>query len=148
VLIGALAARLQGFPRATADADITPARDVENLRKLAAALRELDARVYTESVPEGLRFDCSAEALARAELWNLVTSAGRIDVAFAPAGTAGYEDLLAGAVRFRVFGVELLAAGLPDIIRSKQAADRPQDRQDVIVLREMLRRLGSRPPPA
>jgi hypothetical protein len=47
-----------------------------------------------------------------------------------------------------VFGVELLAAGLPDIIRSKQAADRPQDRQDVIVLREMLRRLGSRPPPA
>jgi hypothetical protein len=140
VLIGALAARLQGFPRMTADADITPARDRDNLERLAAALRELDARVYTESVPEGLRFDCSAASLARAELWNLVTSAGRIDVAFVPAGTTGFEDLLSGAVRFDVFGAELLAAGLADIIRSKEAADRPQDRQDVIVLREMLRR--------
>lgn len=30
VLIGALAARLQGFPRLTADADITPANTSEN----------------------------------------------------------------------------------------------------------------------
>ncbi|MGI9037576.1 MAG: hypothetical protein ACR2GQ_01825 [Gemmatimonadota bacterium] len=36
--------------------------------------------------------------------------------------------------------VDLLVAGLEDIIRSKVAADRPQDRQDVLVLREMLRR--------
>jgi hypothetical protein len=140
VLIGALAARLHGFPRLTADADITPARDAENLEKLAAALRELDAHVYTESVPEGLPFDCSPEALSRAELWNLVTSAGRLDVAFTPAGTGGFDDLANSAVRFHVFGVELLAADLPDIIRSKEAADRPQDRQDVIVLREILRR--------
>jgi len=35
VLIGAVAARLQGFPRMTADADITPARDEDNLRRLA-----------------------------------------------------------------------------------------------------------------
>jgi hypothetical protein len=98
VLIGALAARLYGFPRLTADADITPSRDARNLEKLAAALRELDARVYTESVPEGLAFDCSAAALG------------------------------------------ILVADLPDIIRSKEAADRPQDRQDVIVLREILRR--------
>lgn len=38
VLIGATAARLQGFPRMTADADITPATDPENLARLAAAL--------------------------------------------------------------------------------------------------------------
>jgi hypothetical protein len=43
VLIGALAARLQGFPRLTADADITPSRDAANLGRLAtvAVLREL-----------------------------------------------------------------------------------------------------------
>jgi hypothetical protein len=144
VLIGALAARLQGFPRVTADADITPAKDSENLDRLAVALRELEARVFTENVPEGLVFDCDARTLARAELWNLTTAAGRLDVAFLPAGTSGYEDLALGAVRFQVFGVELLAAGLADIIRSKQAADRPQDRQDVIVLREMLRRAPAR----
>ncbi len=143
VLIGALAARLQGFPRLTADMDITPARNPENLERLAAALRELDARVYTESIPEGLAFDCSAATLGRAELWNLITSAGRLDLAFVPSGTAGYEDLAAGAVRFEVFGVELLVAGLRDILRSKEAADRPQDRQDVLVLREILRRQSS-----
>ena len=140
VLIGALAARLQGFPRLTADADITPDRSRDNLARLAAALEELEARVYTEGVPEGLPFDCSAETLDRANLWNLVTSAGRLDIAFAPAGTEGYEDLARGAIRFEVFGVDLLAASLTDIVRSKEAADRPQDRQDVVVLREIIRR--------
>ena len=143
VLIGALAARLQGFPRLTADADITPDQSRDNLERLSAALRELAAKVYTESVPEGLPFDCSANALARAQLWNLVTNAGRLDVAFVPSGTEGFADLSRAAVRFEVFGVELLVASLDDIVRSKQAADRPQDRQDVVVLREMLRRKGT-----
>ena len=140
VLIGALAARLQGFPRLTADADITPARDAANLGRLAAALRELDARVYTENVPEGLPFDCSPAALARADLWNLVTSAGRLDLVFTPSGTGGFDDLASSAVRFDVFDVQILASDLRDIIRSKEAADRPQDRQDVILMREILRR--------
>jgi hypothetical protein len=140
ILIGALAARLQGFPRLTTDADITPDRAAENLDCLAAALRELDARVYTESVPEGLPFDCDAKTLARAPLWTFVTCAGRLDVAFEPAGTEGFADLARDAIRFQVFGVELFVASLADILRSKKAADRPQDRQDVVVLREMLRR--------
>lgn len=140
VLVGALAARLHGFPRLTADADITPSGSAANLERLAAALRELDARVYIESVPEGLSFDCSGATLARADPWNLVTAAGRLDVLFTPSGTRGFDDLQSGAIRFEVFGVELLVSDLPDIIRSKEAADRPQDRQDVIILREILRR--------
>lgn len=140
VLIGAMAARLQGFPRITADADITPAADRANLEHLAAALRELEARVFTESIPEGLAFDCSPATLARASTWNLLTTAGRLDLAFRPSGTEGYDDLLRGAVTFEVFGTDLRAASLADIIRSKEAAGRPQDRADVVVLREMLRR--------
>ena len=140
VLIGALGARLHGFPRLTADADITPARDDENLGHLASALRELGARVFTESVPEGLAFDFTAPALARADMWNLVTAAGRLDIAFVPAGTTGYDDLARGAVQFDVNGALLQVARLEDIIRSKIAADRPQDRQDVAVMREMLER--------
>ena len=65
VLVGATAARLQGFPRLTADADIAPANDSGNLRRLSAALRQLRARVFTESVPEGLQFSCDAETLSR-----------------------------------------------------------------------------------
>lgn len=91
VLIGALAARLQGFPRLTAGADITPARDAANLENLAAALRELEARVYPRR-DERLR-------------------------------------------RHQGFG-----AALRDIVRSKKAAGRPQDRQDVAVMVAMLRK--------
>lgn len=140
VLVGATAARLQGFPRLTADADITPARDNENLDRLAAALRDLHARVYTESVPEGLPFSCDGARLARSKLWNLITDAGRIDIVFEPSGTQGFEDLARSVVTFQVFGIDVRAACLEDILRSKQASNRLQDQQDVIVLREMLRR--------
>lgn len=142
VLVGATAARLQGFPRVTADADITPANDGDNLDRLAAALRDLRARVYTESVPEGLAFSCDAATLARAKLWNLVTDAGRLDLIFQPSGTQGFEDLARSAVTFRVFGIDVRAASLEDILRSKEASRRPQDQQDVVLIREMLERRG------
>jgi transcriptional regulator with XRE-family HTH domain len=140
VLIGALGAMLYGFPRITWDADITPARGADNLERLAAALRELEARVFTEREPEGVPFDCSRQMLARADVWNLITRAGRLDLAFTPSGTTGFDDLARGAVRFELYGHPLLAARLEDIIRSKEAADRPKDRQDVVVMREMLKR--------
>ena len=140
VLIGALAARLHGFPRLTADADITPAQDSTNMENLAKALRELHAKVYTESIPEGLAFDCSAKTLGRAVMWNLVTDAGRIDIAFKPAGTEGFDDLARNAERFKAYGVVFLAASLDDIIRLKEAAGRPKDREDVAILRAMQKK--------
>jgi hypothetical protein len=140
VLVGALAARLQGFPRLTSDADITPAVDYNNLENLANALQKLKARVFTESVPEGLPFDCSAQNLKQAKRWNLVTAAGRLNIVFKPAGTNGYDDLIADAKRFEAFGTTLFASSIPDIIRSKKSSDRTQDRQDIIILKEMLNR--------
>ncbi len=111
-----------------------------NLDRLAEALRELDARIYTETIPEGLAFDCSPAMLRRADLWNLVTRAGRLDLAFEPAGTAGYDDIVRNAVHFEAFGVDLPVARLEDILRSKEAADRPKDRQDALIIRAMLAR--------
>jgi hypothetical protein len=140
VLIGALAARLHGFPRLTADADITPADDAPNIGNLAKALKELHAKVYTESIPGGLTFDCSAATLGRAKMWNLVTDAGRIDIAFKPAGTTGFSDLETDAEKFKAYGVVFLAASVRDIIRSKEAAGRPKDREDVAILRAMQRK--------
>lgn len=147
ILIGALAARLYGFPRLTADADITPDTERANTERLAKALRELKARIYTDAIPEGLEFDCSAEMLARSAMWNLVTSAGRIDIAFKPAGTDGYADLASGAVRFEAFGVQFHAASLDDIIRSKEAAGRPKDREDVAIMRELKKLQRPKPRP-
>ena len=140
VLVGATAARLQGFPRLTADADISPATDPDNLERLAAALRDLRARVFTQSVPEGLPFSCDAEILSRSNLWNLVTEAGRLDLIFKPSGTQGYDDLARSAVTYEVFGVKVRAASLKDILRSKLTSNRPQDQQDAIILKEMLKR--------
>lgn len=145
VLIGALAARLYGFPRVTADADINPSREPANIERLAAALRDLDAKVYTESIPEGLAFDCVPAMLTRADTWNLVTRAGRVDVVFVPAGTTGYTELAPLAEHFSVFDADLAVARLEDIMRSKAAADRPKDRHDVLILREMLRRRSAGP---
>ncbi len=142
VLIGALGARLYGFPRVTADADITPAASADNVARLAAALRDLDARVYTDGIPEGLPFDCSPVMLSRSALWNLVTNAGRVDIAFRPAGTDGYDDLVRDAEAFEVFGISLRVASLDAIIRSKRAANRPKDGPDVIMLEKIRARWG------
>lgn len=137
VLIGALAARLYGFPRLTADADITPSQSSANLERLANALKDLDAHVYTVAVAEGLVFDCSAPTLSRARTWNLITRAGRVDLCIEPSGTSGFDDLVREAVEFEAFGVHFLAASLDDIIRMKKAADRPKDREDALILKEL-----------
>jgi hypothetical protein len=107
---------------------------------LAAALRALDARIYTASIPEGLAFDCTAEMLERADVWNLVTSVGRVDILFSPAGSGGYQDLAATAVRYDVSGVSVSAASLEAIVRMKEAAGRPKDRQAVAIIKAMLAR--------
>lgn len=45
VVIGGLAAGLRGSPYVTRDLDVTPARTRENFTRLAAALKELDAKL-------------------------------------------------------------------------------------------------------
>src|SRR5699024_9932038 len=95
---------------------------------------------YTTLFRSGLPFDCSAANLKQSRLWNFITDAGRLDVAFKPIGTDGYNDLIKNAEKYKVYGETIYAASLEDIIRSKKAADRPQDRQDVIILREILKR--------
>ena len=138
VLIGALAARFAGYPLVTLDADITPAKDPANLERLAVALRELDAKVFTASVPEGLSFDCSAQMLARADIWNLVTSVGRVDIIFAPAGVGGYDELAREADHYDVRGIDIAVASLRTVLRMKEAANRPKDQQAAEIIRAML----------
>lgn len=138
VLIGGLAAVYHGSPFPTEDADITPESDRPNLTRLAAALREINARVRTESVPEGLPFGCDAEGLAAAQTWNLTTEVGDLDLAFEPSGTQGYADLRRDAMAAQLYDVTVQIASLGDVIRSKQAANRPKDQRVLPTLRELL----------
>ncbi len=141
VLIGGLAATLHGSPITTQDADICPERDRENLDRLAAALRELNARIRTEGVDDGLAFACDAKFFQMMSIANLATDAGDVDVTFEPSGTGGYEELVRNAIEIEVDGVVIPTASLEDIIRSKTAANRPKDRAALPVLHEVLRQL-------
>ena len=138
VLIGGLAGALHGSPAATNDADICPAPTPENLRRLADALIELDAKARTENVPDGLAFDRSPEFLGSVELLNTTTSAGDLDIAFSPIGTAGFDGLAAEAVVFEFDGARVLVASLDDIIHSKRTAGRAKDLATLPIL-EALR---------
>ena len=148
VLIGGMAAVLHGDPGVTLDLDIAPASDPQNLSRLAAVLRSLDARIRTEEAPEGLPLDCSPEFLEKlgpGAILNLTTRAGALDIAFVPAGTAGYGDLKRDAVRLETSpGVLTLVASLPDVIRSKSAADREKDRRALPRLYRLLERTAGR----
>lgn len=144
VLIGGLAAVLHGSPLLTSDADICPARDPENLTRLAAALDDLDARIRSSDTPEGVRFSRDATFLGGVDLLNLITRAGDLDLAFVPAGGAGYEDLARRALPVRIRNVTISVASLEDVIRSKEAADRPKDRRSLPVLRQVLEELRQR----
>ena len=143
VLIGGLAATLHGSTVRTGDADICPAGDADNLERLAAALRDLSARIRTEDVPGGLRFACDAAFLAGVDLCNLSTSAGELDVAFLPAGTKGFDELDRDAVTYDLGETSVRVASLDDVIRSKRSANRDKDRAalpELQALQDELRR--------
>lgn len=138
VLIGGLAAIAHGSPFPTVDLDVTPAQDPANLRRLSDALRELDARVRAEGVEEGLPFSHDADSSVAVGVWNLRTPHGDLDISFVPTGTRGYNDLVQDARATDLHGVAVVVASLADVVRSKQAANRPKDQRVLPTLREIL----------
>ena len=105
VIIGGVAATLHGSPLRTGDTDVCPDVRSDNLDRLAAALRDLHARIRTEGAEGGLPFACDAAFLSRVALLNLETDAGDLDVSFTPAGTNGYDDLVTHVATFDLDGV-------------------------------------------
>jgi hypothetical protein len=138
VVIGGLAAAVQGSPFVTTDVDVTPRRAKKNLERLSAALKELQAKIRTEAVPGGLPFDHDANSLAGVGLLNLTTRFGALDISIEPLGTAGYEDLVRDAKPFELGGARVLVASLADVVRSKEAAGRDKDRLVLPTLRRLL----------
>ena len=142
VVIGGLAATLHGSPIMTTDADICPARERDDLERLARALVELRARIRTPGVPEGL---CDATFLSRIEVaLNLTTKFGDLDLSFIPSGTHGFADLHQHAVPMSLMGRPVAVASLADVIRSKEAANRPKDQIVLPALRLLLERTKPR----
>ena len=94
---------------------------------------------------EGHPFACDAAFLANVQVLNLVTRCGNLDLSFMPSGTGGYDDLRLHAERLLVVdGLAAPIAALEDVIRSKEAADRPKDRAVLPALRTLLAEIRRR----
>ena len=138
VLIGGLAAVAHGSPFPTEDVDITPEAGTANLARLSAALGDLEARIRTEAEDDGVPFSHDADSLATMATLNLTTRYGDLDISLTPSGTSGFADLIADARESPAFGLTVSIASLADVVRSKQAANRPKDQRVLPVLREIL----------
>ena len=138
VVIGGIAAGLGGASHVTFDLDITPLRDRSNLDRLARALVRLNARL--REVPDQVAdaFQLDGATLDNGSIWNFQTEYGQLDVALEPSGTRGYQDLRRGATKTDLEGLTILVASLEDVIRSKEAANRPRDHAVLPDLRRTL----------
>jgi len=139
VLVGGFAAAAHGSPLATNDVDVVPEGSRDNYARLSEALTELEAKVRAEGV-EPMPFGHDADLLAAAQMWNLTTKYGDLDITSVPSGTQGYDDLRREAVDVAIRGVHIQLASLADIVRSKEAAGRDKDRRALPVLRELVAR--------
>lgn len=128
VVIGGFGALLHGAPvPPTKDLDVTPASDRENLSRLAAALKELEATLRAPGLIDGVSILLDDKTFERMTTMTFFTKAGAFDASLRPDGTEGYPDLVRGAVLVEFKGESTPVAALEDIIRSKTAAGRTKD---------------------
>jgi hypothetical protein len=151
VVIGMVAAAMHGSPLTTIDADVCPSRDPDNLERLARALREIGAQLREDDDlglvnggPIGVSFDCTADFLAARPLLQLLTRFGELDLVFEPSGTGGFEDLDRRAESIDLQGLTVRVARLEDVIRSKEASNRPKDQRALPLLRQLLEEIRGR----
>ena len=145
VVVGGLAAQAHGSNSLTSDLDICYARDSDNLRALAEVLADIVA------VRRGLPIDAprtpplDARTLRAGGRFTLSTRFGDFDLLADPDPGLDFETLRASAVPAMTAGVQVLAAGLDDLMAMKRAAGRPKDRVELEILgalREELDRRG------
>lgn len=137
MIVGGQAARLWGSPSLTQDFDAVYARDRDNLERLAAALRDLGAKLRVANVSEDLPFQLDAETLERGLNFTFRTPYGDLDFLGLPAGVTGYDELEPNAVAVEIGGRRVLVTALDDLIRMKVAAGRLKDRVEVEILRAL-----------
>jgi hypothetical protein len=142
IIIGGFAVNAHGVIRPSKDLDIVPDPDVDNLRRLAALLAEIDARHVGlgEFNADEFPFDPTRpEDLQAGANFRLETRLGDLDVMQWVAGIdadPAYGALAARAIDGELDGIALRVCGLEDLIAMKRAAGRPRDLDD-------LRRLGA-----
>lgn len=130
VVIGGIAGQLWGSPTITQDLDICYDREKTNLEHLAAALRELNAKL--RGVKEDVPFRLDARTLFNGDSFTFTTDFGALDCLATPSGTSGYADLEKAAETMTGGGgLKMLVCSIDDLIRMKRAAGRTKDRLEL-----------------
>lgn len=132
VVIGGIAVLAHGHPRATFDLDFLADPGTENMRRLAVALSELDAKVRGVDA-DLLDVDpTDPRQLASGANWTLTTAAGWVDFMPGAEGRREYLEIVADAVPVRNGSFRVV--GLDDLIRMKRASARDKDLDDIAAL--------------
>ena len=134
VVIGGIAAALQGSTTLTADLDILYDRAGDNIGRLARSLSALGA--VRRDLPTGVTAPVDERALRNGLNVLLSTSAGDLDcLAETPSGRFTYAQVAPTSERLRVDrGLEISVASLDELIRMKRATGREKDRVEVEIL--------------
>jgi hypothetical protein len=138
IVIGGVAVGFHGYVRATKDLDVVPDPSRQNLERLAALLRSLNAELDgagdfdAGELPDPL----DPETLAQGGNWVLQTRLGRFDLMQWQGDRELWEMLSPAAVEVDLDGVLVKVAGYEDLIALKEQAGRPGDIEDLERLRQ------------
>jgi hypothetical protein len=139
VVIGGVAAMLQDVPiEETLDVDVVAERKTKNLKALANALREMEARLRVPGDPEGVEIPLDERTFRDVSRLTFVTRFGPFDVLFEPSGAPPYTELERRARVLRRFGVEIAVASVADLVAMKRAMGREKDAAHLTVLMDHL----------
>jgi len=135
IVVGGIAAILQGSPLTTEDVDVVYLTSEENILHLAKALGELEA-FYLD--PAGRHIEPDATRLASARIHLLKTRCGRVDVLRTVGKGLAFQDLVGKSRVLEVDELQVRVLDLATIIETKEHADRPKDRYQLLFLRQVL----------
>jgi hypothetical protein len=132
IVVGGLAAVLQGAPIVTFDLDIVHRRTPENVDRLLAIL--LRSGAYHRLDLANRRLPPTRDALLGHGHLNLAVHDAKLDVLCEIDPRAGYEELIDHTVAVPFHGRTLRVLGLARLIEAKAAAGRPKDRMALPIL--------------
>jgi hypothetical protein len=135
IVVGGVAAVLQGAPIATFDLDVVHRRTPENVERVLRALEAMHAR-YRDLA--GRRLAPTAAALLGDGHHLLSTDHGPLDVLGALGNGLAYEALVDETSRLDLDGLPVLVLELAAVIRLKEQLGRDKDLASLAVLRHTL----------
>ena len=131
IVIGAAALPAHGYVRATQDIDIFIRPSRANVRRAFAALQEFGYDLSDSSVTEMMQ----KKILLRQ--YAVATDVHPFVKGFS------FDEIWRHRIVSNIEGVPTFVVGLDDLLRMKEAANRPKDREDIRVLKELRRRRDS-----